>query len=106
MPASSGAIRPAATAAGPQEIRVQGGDSLRFSPAVVSVKPGKIRITFTAGGRLPQNFTAPGLNIDSGNVPPGQSVAIDAVIPRPGKFAFYSAYHKKAGMIGKIVATR
>jgi plastocyanin len=89
-----------------QVVRISGDDSLRFSPASLTVKPGPLRLVFTATGKMPQTLSSPTLLMDSGNVPAGHTVTIDVLIPRPGKYRFYSAYHKKQGMTGKIIARR
>lgn len=89
---------------GAQVVKVQGNDALRFTPSRVAVKPGPVRLVFTVVGKNPQTFTSPALKVDSGNVPAGTSVTLDVIVPRPGKYAFYSAYHKRQGMTGTIVA--
>jgi plastocyanin len=70
----------------------------------VTVKPGRVHLTFTVTGKLPQTFTSRALQVDSGNVPAGHSITLDLIVPHPGKYRFYSTYHKTQGMIGIIVA--
>ena len=94
----------AAAPADVQTVRVEGNDALHFNPQTVAVRPGRVRIIFTVKGGLPQTFTAPKLNTDSGNVKPGASATLDIVIPRSGRYAFYSSYHRRQGMTGTIVA--
>jgi plastocyanin len=86
-----------------QVVKLQGNDSLRFIPATLVVKPGRVQLVFTVTGKQSQTFSSRALNVDSGNVPPGHTVTLDVMAPGPGKYAFYSAYHKKQGMIGKII---
>ena len=103
---TSSLIRPAGVDDATQVIRLKGGDSLKFDPAVIRVKPGRVRIVFVATGKQPQNFTALGLNANSGNVPAGTSATLELLVPKPGKYPFYNAYYQEQGMKGKIVATR
>jgi plastocyanin len=91
-------------AADVQVLRVQGDDALRFKPSSLVVRPGRIRVIFTVAGNLPQTFTSTALRIDSGNVPAGHTATLDGMVPAPGKYSFYSAYHQKQGMTGTIIA--
>jgi plastocyanin len=84
--------------------QVQATDGLRFTPSSLTVKPGRVRLTFTVTGKLPQTFTSRALQVDSGNVPAGHTITLDLIVPRPGKYHFYSTYHKTQGMTGTIVA--
>jgi plastocyanin len=86
-----------------QLVHIEGGDGLRFSPATVTIKPGAVRIVFAVVGRMPHTFTSRALNVDSGNVPPGHSKTIDFIVPRPGKYSFYSSYEKQR-MTGTLIA--
>ena len=90
---------------GAQVIHLQGDDTLKFTPANVTVRTGMVQLVFTVTGHTPHTFTAPTLNADSGNVLPGHSVTIQLNIPRPGDYPFYCAYHKTQGMTGTITAT-
>lgn len=102
-PAVSGSADPDTAT---QVVELRADDSLRFSPALIHVQPGRVRLVFINSGRLPQNFTSPRLNTNSGNVPAGQRTTLDLMVPAPGKYSFYNAYHKTQGMTGKIVAAR
>jgi plastocyanin len=96
---------PASLAApGVQVMHVQADDALRFTPATVVVKPGRVRLVFDVKGKMPQTFTSRVLNADSGMVAGGHSATFELIIPHIGRYSFYSAYHKKQGMIGRIVA--
>ena len=85
---------------------MQGTDALRFTPSSVTVKPGRVRLIFTVTGKTPQTFTSRALQVDTGNVPAGHSVTLELMVPHPGKYRFYSTYHKMQGMTGTIVAVR
>jgi plastocyanin len=98
--------RPADTQPGTQVVQLKGSDSLKFTPAVIHVKPGLVRIVFTAAGKQSLNFTSLRLNANSGNVPAGRTVTVELMIPKAGKYPFYDAYHKEQGMTGKIIASR
>ena len=102
-PAVSGSADPDTAT---QVVELRADDSLRFSPALLRVEPGRVRLVFINSGRLPQNFTSLRLNANSGNVPAGQRTTLDLMVPAPGKYPFYNAYHKTQGMTGKIVAAR
>lgn len=106
-PASPGTRSTApAVAPGVQVRHVQGTDALRFTPSSVTVKPGRVRLIFTVTGKTPQTFTSRALQVDTGNVPAGHSVTLELMVPHPGKYRFYSTYHKMQGMTGTIVAVR
>ena len=85
-------------------VHISGGDTLTFSPTTLRVRPGLLRVMFTATGKLPQTLSSPALRMDSGNVPAGHTVTIDVLVPRAGKYLFYSAYHKLQGMTGHLIA--
>lgn len=106
-PSKGGSTTPnTSAAAGVQVVHVQGNDALQFAPSSVAVKPGRVRLVFTVVGKTPQTFTSKALKADSGNVPAGKSVTLELIVPGPGKYSFYSAYHKAQGMTGTIVAKR
>jgi plastocyanin len=87
-----------------QVVKVQGNHALHFTPSSVAVNTGRVRLLFTVVGKRPQTFTSTALRVDSGNVPAGASVTLDLIVPRPGKYAFFSAYYKTEGMTGTILA--
>jgi plastocyanin len=53
---------------------------------------------------MPQTFTSTALNADSGVVMGGQNATLQVIVPKPGKYRFYSTYHKQQGMKGILVA--
>jgi plastocyanin len=101
--ATSGTVAPSALPGADQTVRITAGDDLKFSPHSVSVRPGRVRVILTVSGSLPQTFTAPSLNVDTGVVQPGKVATIDVNVARPGKYEFFSAYHKTQGMRGVLV---
>ena len=78
---------------------------MRFTPASINVKPGRVRLVFTVTGKVPHTFTSPTLHADSGNVPPGQEKSMDMIVPQPGTYPFWCVYHKNEGMTGSIIVT-
>jgi plastocyanin len=92
-------------AADVQVIRIDTDDALHFQPSSVTVKPGRVRLIFTVAGRMPHTFSSPALNVDSGNVQPGQSKTLDLNVPTPGTYPFACAYHRSQGMTGTIIAS-
>ena len=98
-------IAAAATAApGVQVVHLEANDALEFVPSSTTVKPGRVQVVLAVTGNLPQTFTSTALHADSGAVMGGQSTTLEIVVPKPGKYRFYSTYHKKQGMKGMIVA--
>jgi len=87
-----------------QIVKVSIGDDMRFDPASISVRPGKVRVILTTGGQVAHTFTAPGLGVNSGNIPGGKSVTLDFNVPKVGEYPFYCAYHRSQGMTGTISA--
>jgi plastocyanin len=103
-PGTGSSAAGASIAPGVQVRQLQATDALRFSPPAVTVKSGRVRLTFTVTGKLPETFTSRALQVDTGNVPAGHSITIELIVPHPGRYIFYSAYHKAQGMTGTIVA--
>jgi plastocyanin len=112
LPAVTGAgaaTSPAtAPASGSQRVTITGTDSLRFSPMVVHVRAGSVRITLMDMGAYPHNIVIPGLKVTSPTVTgdPGGTMATFTVrFPRPGSYPFYCQYHQSAGMTGTFVVS-
>lgn len=62
------------------EIKVEATDN-KFSPATLSAPSGKVTVTITNTGKVPHTFTIQSLNVDTGNIDPGQSKTVTFTAP-------------------------
>lgn len=91
-----------------QRITITGNDHLRFSPSVVRVHTGYVRITLVDSGAYPHNIVIPGFSFTSASVtgdPGGTKTAFTIEFRHPGRYRFYCAYHRSAGMTGVFVVS-
>jgi len=96
----------AASSGGVQKITLHATDQLRFEPDVITMHPGKLRLTLVDDGSYPHNISIPSLHITSTTVSgdPGQtSTATTLTLSKPGTYEFVCTFHASAGMRGEIV---
>jgi plastocyanin len=86
-----------------QAVTIGGMNSLRFSPMIVRVHTGMVRITLKDAGSYPHNIVIPALHVTSATVtgdPGGGSVSFTVNFPHAGRYPFHCQYHQSAGMTG------
>lgn len=91
-----------------QSVTIVGNSRLRFSPSVVHVHVGKVRVTLKDSGAYPHNIVIPKLKVDSPSVtgdPGGTEVTFTVDFRHPGRYAFHCEYHASAGMVGTFVVS-
>jgi plastocyanin len=90
---------------GVQQVVVNAGDDLRFSPAVVDVTVGRIRLTLRHSGHgAPHTLYAadvPGLRVPL--VRPGDTQSVQFTASRPGRYRFVCTIHEAQGQTGTLV---
>jgi plastocyanin len=89
-----------------QHVTIAGTATLRFSPMIVHVRPGAVRVTLADMGAYPHNIVIPALRFISGTVtgdPGSGTVSFTVTFPRAGRYAFHCEYHLSAGMTGVFV---
>lgn len=104
--AASASSAATAAAAGVQLVTLHVTDRLRFTPDIISVHPGKVRVTLVDDGSYPHNFSIPSLHVTSPTVSgnPGQTSATTTLnLTKPGSYEFVCTFHASAGMHGEIV---
>lgn len=77
-----------------------------FSPESLNISKGeKVRIWIVNDGSTAHNLHLPDMNLDSGNVAPGNKGYVDFVSDRVGSYNFYCGVggHKDLGMNGNII---
>jgi len=73
-------------------------DGFRFSQQATTIRPGD-RVRWTNRDLAPHTATGAGVAWDTGAL--GRGAAAEVTFPRPGRFAYFCAYHP--GMTGEIV---
>jgi plastocyanin len=91
-----------------QQVTITGTSSLRFTPMMVHVHTGKVRIILTDMGAYPHNLVIPALGVTSATVtgdPGGMRVSFTVTFAHVGRYAFHCQYHASAGMTGVFVVS-
>jgi len=77
---------------------------INFNPKELTIPAGTdVQVTLKNDGALPHNFNIDELNIHSGDVQPGQTMAV-TVNAQPGSYTYYCNIpgHREAGMEGTL----
>jgi plastocyanin len=96
----------AAASGGVQKVTLHSTDQLTFQPEVITMHPGKLRLTLVDDGSYPHNISIPSLHFTSTTVSgdPGQtSTTATLTLSKPGTYKFVCTFHASAGMRGEIV---
>lgn len=99
---------PASAPPAGQHVTITGTNSLRFSPMLVHVHTGIVRITLTDMGAYPHNIVIPALGVTSASVtgdPGGGQVSFTVTFAHVGRYAFHCQYHASVGMTGVFVVS-
>jgi len=96
----------ASVVAGVQTVALTTGPSYRFTPATITVHPGRVRITLTHTGKggAPHDWQL--LGLPAAYVPlinPGQTKTVEFTAPAPGTYTFICTIHVKQGQTGTLV---
>ena len=93
---------------GVQQVTIVGNNLLRFTPSIVHIHPGRVRITLEDMGAYPHNLQIPALHVTSPSVtgdPGGTAVTFTVDFPAKGRYHFDCVYHASAGMLGTFVVS-
>lgn len=91
-----------------QQVTIDATNALRFVPSTIRIRPGRVRITLVDKGAYPHNIVIPALKVYSSSVTGdigGTKVSFVANFPRRGRYYFYCAYHRFAGMVGVFIVS-
>ena len=96
----------ASVTAGVQDVVITTDEKYRFTPATITVHPGRVRITLKHLGSngAPHDWQLEGFPADY--VPltqPGQTRAIEFTAPAPGRYTFVCTIHVTQGQTGTLV---
>ena len=108
QPSSHTTSTAASIGGGVQRVTLHATDGLRFTPDVISVHPGKVRVTLVDDGSYPHNFSIASLHVTSATVsgnPGDTSTTTILNLTKPGTYQFVCTFHASAGMRGEIVVT-
>jgi plastocyanin len=90
---------------GVQAVDVNVGDDYRFSPAVIDVQVGRIRLALHHVGKgAPHTLygaQVPGMRV--GLVRAGETQSVQFTAARPGRFRFVCTIHEAQGQTGTLV---
>lgn len=106
---STASSSPKTATTGVQSVTIGGTDNFRFTPADITVHPGRVRITLVDKGSYPHNISFPSLGLTSASVSgsPGQtSTTLLLTVTKPGRYSFVCTYHSSAGMKGAVVVLK
>jgi len=90
---------------GVQQITVHAGNTYRFDPSTIIVRPGQVHLVLVNDGTgAPHNWSLIGFPAAfaplSGG---GQSTSVTFTAPAPGTYTFECTIHAKQGQTGKLV---
>jgi plastocyanin len=105
-PQSSGSVT-ASVVDGVQQVTIYAGDTYRFSPDVITVHPGLIRVTLVhTGTGAPHDLQVLGFPADFVPLvsPKGTSTATFTA-PAPGRYTFVCTIHQAQGQVGTLIVT-
>jgi plastocyanin len=102
-PSATATAEPASD--GIQQVLVTATDDNHFSPDVIDVQPGKIRITISNPTVLPQDFAVPALGVHSPTISAGNSVTVVVNATTAGSFPFVCTFEEHNGMVGTLVVS-
>jgi plastocyanin len=105
-PQSSGSVT-ASVVDGVQQVTIEAGDTYRFSPDVITVHPGLIRVTLVhTGTGAPHDLQVLGFPADFVPLvsPKGTSTATFTA-PAPGRYTFVCTIHQAQGQVGTLIVT-
>ena len=90
---------------GVQAVDINVGDDYRFSPAVINVRVGQIRLTLHHVGQgAPHTLysaAVPGMRV--GLVRSGETQSVQFTIAQPGRYRFVCTIHEAQGQTGTLV---
>ena len=80
---------------------------MTFSPDVITAKKGDtLKITLVnKDPNVAHNFLIPSFNINSGQIPPGQTSTVEVKVTQSGEHDIICDVpgHREAGMVGKLI---
>jgi plastocyanin len=92
---------------GAQQVTIYVGDTYRFTPDVITVHPGLVRVVLVHQGTgAPHDLSVLGLPADF--VPlvrPGGTTSATFMAPAPGKYTFVCTIHQAQGQTGTLIVT-
>jgi plastocyanin len=103
----SGGSASASNVNGVQQVRIEVGDTYRFSPDVITVHPGLVQVTLVhTGTGAPHDFSVVGFPADFVPLvnPKGTSTAT-FMAPAPGTYKFICTIHEAQGQVGQLIVT-
>jgi plastocyanin len=95
----------ASVVGGIQQVKVTAGDTYRFDPATITVRPGQIKIILVnTGNGAPHDWSLVGLpGAATADAPGGASRSVTFTAPSPGTYQVVCRIHEKQGQTGKLV---
>jgi len=88
-----------------QQITVKAGDTYRFTPSTITVRPGRVRVVLVNDGQgAPHDWTllgVPGAAVPL--TPAGRATSWLFTAPAPGRYTFICTIHQRQGQTGKLV---
>jgi plastocyanin len=102
-PSATATAEPAAD--GVQQVVVTATDDNHFSPDVIDVSVGEVRITISNPTVLPQDFAVPALGVHSPTIFSGNSVTVTVDATTAGSFPFVCTFEEHNGMVGTLVVS-
>jgi plastocyanin len=77
-------------------------DSFFFNPTVLTAHAGdKLQLTLSNDSSVAHNFSISDQNIDQ-DIPAGQSITVNVVLPNSGTEVFFCKFHQSQGMVGGL----
>jgi plastocyanin len=90
---------------GLQQVTVRAGDTDRFDPSTITVRPGPVHIVLVNDGSgKPHDWTLLALpNARTTLIGAGASTSVTFTAPAPGRYTFVCTVHQKQGQTGTLI---
>lgn len=89
---------------GAQQVDVTTGDTYRFDPSRITVRPGKVTIVLhNTGTGAPHNLTFLDVAAATPLASSGKTTSVTFTAPAPGQYQFVCTIHRAQGQTGTLV---
>jgi plastocyanin len=89
---------------GAQQIDVTTGDTYRFDPSRITVRPGKVTVVLhNTGAGAPHNLTFLDFAAATPLATSGKTTSVTFTAPAPGQYQFVCTIHRAQGQTGTLV---
>jgi plastocyanin len=89
---------------GVQQVDVDTGDTYRFDPSQITVRPGRVHVLLhNLGKGAPHNLTFVNFTAATPLATSGKTTSVTFTAPPPGRYQFVCTIHRQQGQTGTLV---